>query len=79
MGAKRTQFIAVNDVGEPFRKHHYDERLGWHGTAVSRWVVREDLITRLIRSSLAADHSHDVPINDPDTSTVKPTRELQLL
>ena len=27
-GAKRTQFIAIGDNGEMFRKRHYDERLG---------------------------------------------------
>jgi len=78
-GAKRTQFIAIDDVGETFQKRHYGERLGWHESTVSRRAVREDLITRLTRSaSLATDRSHDVPVDDPDTFTVKPARKLRL-
>ena len=78
-GAKRTQFIAVDDNGEMFRKRHYDERLGWHESTVSRRAVREDLITRLTRtSSLATDRSHDVPVGDLDTFSVKPTRKLRM-
>ena len=76
-GAKRTQFIAIDDNGEMFRKRHYDERLGWHESTVSRRAVREDLITRLTRSSSqATDRSHDVPVNNPDTFSVKPVRKL---
>lgn len=78
-GAKRTQFIPINDNGEMFRKRHYDERLGWHESTVSRRAVREDLITRLTRSSSqATDRSHDVPVNNPDTFSVKPARKLQM-
>jgi hypothetical protein len=78
-GAKRTQFIAIDDNGEMFRKRHYDERLGWHESTVSRRAVREDLITRLTRSSSqATDRSHDVPVNNPDTFSVKPARKLQM-
>jgi hypothetical protein len=78
-GAKRTQFIAVDDNGEMFRKRHYDERLGWHESTVSRRAVREDLITRLTRSSsLTTDRSHDTPVGNPDTFTVKPARKLQM-
>ncbi|WP_408960793.1 hypothetical protein [Natrinema sp. 74] len=77
-GAKRTQFIAIDDVGETFQKRHYDERLGWHESTVSRQAVREYLITRLTRSSsLASDRSHDAPVDDPDTFSVKPARELR--
>ncbi|MFC7164856.1 hypothetical protein [Halospeciosus flavus] len=78
-GAKRTQFIAIDDNGEMFRERHYDERLGWHESTVSRRAVREDLITRLIRSSsLTTDRSHEVPVNNPDTFSVKPARKLQI-
>ncbi|MDS0478077.1 hypothetical protein NDO75_24235 [Natrinema sp. 1APR25-10V2] len=78
-GAKRTQFIPVDDNGEMFRKRHYDERLGWHESTVSRRAVREDLISRLTRSSSqATDRSHDVPVNNPDTFSVKPARKLQM-
>ena len=76
-GAKRTQFIAIDDNGEMFRKRHYDERLGWHESTISRRAVREELITRLTRSSSqATDRSHDVPVNNPDTFSVKPVRKL---
>jgi hypothetical protein len=52
-GVKRTQFIAVNAVGERFQKRYFDERLGWHETTVSRESVREELVNRLTqRSSL---------------------------
>ena len=78
-GAKRTQFIALDDNGGMFQKRHYDERLGWHESTVSRRAVREDLITRLTRSSsLATDRSHDLPVNDPDTFSVKPARKLRM-
>ena len=78
-GAKRTQFIPIDDNGEMFRKRHYYERLGWHESTVSRRAVREDLITRLTRSSShATDRSHDVPVNNPDTFSVKPARKLQM-
>jgi hypothetical protein len=78
-GAKRTQFIAIDDNGEMFRKRHYDERFGWHESTVSRRAVREDLITRLSRSSSqATDRSHDVTVDNPDTFSVKPARILQM-
>ncbi|WP_233565507.1 hypothetical protein [Halorubrum sp. Atlit-26R] len=78
-GAKRTQFIAIDDNGEMFQKLHYDERLGWHESTVSRRAVREDLITRLSRSSSqATDCSHDVPVDSPDAFSVKPARELRM-
>ncbi|MFC4540426.1 hypothetical protein ACFO5R_00555 [Halosolutus amylolyticus] len=78
-GAKRTQFIAIDDNGEIFRKRHYDERLGWHESTVSRRAVRKNLITRLTRSSSrTTDRSHDVPVDDPDTFSVKLTRKLRL-
>jgi len=78
-GAKRTQFIPIDDNGEMFRKRHYDERLGWHESTVSRRAVREDLITRLTRSSSqATDCSHDVPVDSPDAFSVKPARELRM-
>ena len=69
----------IDDTGEMFRKQHYDERLGWHESTVSRRAVREDLITRLTRSSSqATDRSHDVPVDNPDTFSVKPARKLQM-
>ncbi|MDF9747895.1 hypothetical protein [Natrinema salsiterrestre] len=78
-GAKRTQFIAIDDNGEMFRKRHYDDRLGWHESTISRRAVREDLITRFTRtSSLTTDRSHDVPVDNPDTFSVKPARKLRM-
>lgn len=55
------------------------ERLGWHESTVSRRDVREDLITRLTRSSSqATDRNHDVPVDNLDTFSVKPTRKLRM-
>ncbi|WP_115864518.1 hypothetical protein [Halorussus litoreus] len=77
-GAKRTQFIAVDDVGEMFRKRHYDERHGWHETTISRQAVRDELIDRLTNSiSLATTRSHPTTVDEPDTFRVKPTRQLR--
>ena len=78
-GMKRTQFIAVDDIGETFQKRYYDERLGWHETTVSREAVRDELINRLTRSSsLVTDGSHDVIVDSPDRFRVEPTRELRI-
>jgi len=77
-GAKRTQFIAVDDVGETFQKHHYDERLGWYEQTISRQALREGLVNLLSRSSsLATNRSHDVPVDEPDTFAVKARHQLQ--
>ena len=38
-GVKRTQFIAVDDIGETFQKRYYDERLGWHEQTIGRQGV----------------------------------------
>ncbi len=66
-GTKRTQFIAADDVAETFYKRHYDERLGWHETTVSRESVRNELIDRLSQTvSLATDRSHSVPVESTD-------------
>jgi len=64
---KRTQYVAVDDVGEQFQKRHFDERLGWHETAVSRQTVRDELITQLTRSQSGVSGFF----------TVKSARELQ--
>lgn len=50
-GVKRTQFIVDDDVGETFLKRHYDERLGWHTTTMSREEVRTELVNRLTRTT----------------------------
>jgi len=77
-GAKRTQFIAVDDVGETFRKRHYDERLGWHESTVSRRAVRDDLVNRLTNTApLATTRSHPTTVDEPDTFRVRPTRQLR--
>ena len=73
-GVKRTQFIAVDDVGQRFKKRHYDERLGWHETTVSRESVREELVNRLSRASL--DRTSETPNIDPDTFRVKPVHQF---
>ena len=73
-GVNRTLFIAVDDVGQRFKKRHYDERLGWHETTVSRKTVRDELVNRLSQSS--SDQTNETPNTDPDTFCVKPTHKL---
>lgn len=76
--AKRTQFIAVDDVGETFQKRHYDERFGWHETTISRQAVRDDLINRLTSTApLATTRSHPTTVDEPDTFRVKAMRQLR--
>ena len=76
-GAKRTQFIAIDDNGEMFQKRHYNKRLGWHELTVSRRAVRNELIARLTRSSIqTTDRSRLVPGDIPDMFSVKPVQEL---
>jgi hypothetical protein len=77
-GTKRTQYVAVDDVGEQFQKRHFDSRLGWHETTVPRETVRDGLITQLTRSpSTPVERSGEGAASEPDTFTVKPVRELQ--
>jgi hypothetical protein len=73
-GVKRTQFIAVDDVGEKFQKRYFDERLGWHETTVSREAVRDELVNRLSQSS--SDRTNEMPNGDPDTFRVKPVHQF---
>ncbi|MDS0243612.1 hypothetical protein NDO74_20125 [Haloferax sp. S2CR25-2] len=73
-GVKRTQFIAVDDVGQRFQKRYFDERLGWHETTVSRGAVRDELVSRLSRLSL--DRIDETPNAEPDTFRVMPTHQL---
>ena len=76
-GTKRTQFIAADDVAETFCKRHYDERLGWHETTISRKSVRNELVDRLSRTdSLATDRSHSISVEASDVFSVKPVRQL---
>ena len=35
-GTNRTQYVAVDDVGEQFQKRHFDSRHGWYETIVPR-------------------------------------------
>ncbi|MCL9815256.1 hypothetical protein [Natranaeroarchaeum aerophilus] len=77
---KSTQYVAVDDVGEQFQKRHFDERLGWHETVVSRQTVRDELITQLTRSPPSpTEHSREAVASEPITFIVKPVRELQSL
>jgi hypothetical protein len=73
-GVKRTQFTAVDDIGQRFQKRYFDERLGWHETTVSREAVREELVNRLLRSSL--NRTSKTPGTDPDTFCVKPVHQF---
>ena len=75
---KRTQFIAIDDVGQRFQKRYYNERLGRHETALSREVVRDELVSPLTqRSSLGGEvGQHDV-VDAQDRFCVKPARELR--
>ena len=78
-GVKRTQFIAVNAVGERFQKRYFDERLGWHETTVSRESVREELVNRLTqRSSLGCGVGQHGVVGDPDKFQVMPVRKLRV-
>jgi len=76
-GAKRTQYVAVDDVGEQFQKRHFDSRLGWLETTVSRETVRDELITQLTRSAASPAERTQEAASEPDTFTVKPVRDLQ--
>ncbi|MDF9748256.1 hypothetical protein [Natrinema salsiterrestre] len=74
----RTQYVAVDDVGEQFQKRHFDDRLGWHETTVPRRTVRDELITQLTRSaSTPAERSDEEAASEPDTFVVKPVRDLR--
>jgi hypothetical protein len=77
-GVKRTQFIAVDDVGERFQKRYFDERLGWHETTVSREAVREELVNRLLQSSLGSGVGQNGVVGDSDKFQVVPVRELRV-
>ncbi|MFC7325871.1 hypothetical protein ACFQMF_14975 [Halorubrum rutilum] len=74
----RTQYVARDDVGEQFQKRHFDDRLGWQETNISRRAVRDELITQLLRSaSTAAERSGERATSKPNTFVVKPVRELR--
>ncbi|QKY22142.1 hypothetical protein B4589_017195 (plasmid) [Halolamina sp. CBA1230] len=74
----RTQYVAADDVGEQFQKRHFDDRLGWHETTISRRTVRDELITQLTQSpSTSAERSGEKATSEPDTFVVKPVRELR--
>ncbi|TKX84677.1 hypothetical protein EXE43_17640 [Halorubrum sp. SS5] len=76
--ATRTQYGAVDDVGEQFQKRHFDDRLGWHETTIPRRDVRDELITQLSRSvSTAAERAADRAASGPNAFVVKPVRALQ--
>jgi len=74
----RTQYVAADDVGEQFQKRHFDDRLGWHETTISRRTVRDELITQLTQSpSTSAEQAGEEAASEPDTFVVKPVRELR--
>ncbi|MFP9061622.1 hypothetical protein ACLI4R_13935 [Natrialbaceae archaeon A-chndr2] len=78
-GVKRTQFIAVDDVGEEFKKRYLDERLGWHEATVSRKAVRDELVNRLSkRSSQGGEVGQNNVVAAQDRFKVKPVRELRV-
>jgi hypothetical protein len=71
-GTKRTQYVAVDDVGEQFQKRHFDARLGWHETTVPRETVRDELIIQVTRSpSTPAKQSGEGAASKPDMFVVK--------
>ena len=77
-GAKRTQYVAVNDIGEQFQKRHFDSRPGWHETTVPRETVRDELITQVTQSAASSpERTREAAASEPATFTVKPVRELQ--
>jgi len=74
----RTQYVAVDDIGEQFQKRHFDDRLGWHETTVPRRTVRDELISQLTQSpSTSAERSGEGATSEPDTFVVKSVRELR--
>ena len=75
---RRTQFVAVDEVGEAFSKRHYDARLGWDETRVSRRELRDELLQRTTRTELPAlDRTEGVFEIEPDTFSVKPKDRLR--
>ena len=73
-----TQYVAADDVGEVFQKRHFDGRLGWNETIISRRTVRDELTTQLTRSSsTSTERADEEAASKPDTFTVKPVRELR--
>jgi hypothetical protein len=75
---KRTQYVAVNDVGEQFQKRHFDDRLGWHETTLERPVVRDELITHLSRSEPSMSSGASNAAGDElGQFRLNPVRELQ--
>ena len=76
-GTKRTQYVAVDDVGEQFQKRHFNDRLGWHETTVPRKTVRDELIIQLTRSASPPADAREAADSEPNTFSVKPVRELQ--
>ncbi|KAB1198175.1 hypothetical protein Hfx1150_11880 [Haloferax sp. CBA1150] len=76
-GTKQTQFKMADKVAEVFYKRHYDERLGWHETILSRETLRRELIDRLSQTtSLATDRSHSGPVDTSDVFSVKSVDQL---
>jgi len=77
-GVKRTQFIAVDDVGETFQKRHFDDRLGSYETTLDRTAVREELIARLTQAPSSAPRANFESDGDgSDTFHVKPVHALR--
>ena len=77
-GAKRTQYVAVDDIGEQFQKRHFDSRLGWHETTVPQETVRDELVTQVTRSAASPpERTRGAAAKEPATFTLKPVRELQ--
>jgi len=77
-GMKRTQYIAIDDVGQRFQKRYFDERLGRHETTVSREAVRDELVSRLThQSSLGGEVGQNDVDGAQDRFRVKPARELR--
>jgi len=78
-GVKRTQFIAVDDVGQRFQKRYFDEHFGWRETTVSRAAVRDELVNRLLqRSSQGDEIGQNNVVAAQDRFKVKPVRELRV-
>ena len=76
-GTKRTQYVASDDIGQQFQKRHFDSRLGWDETFVSRETVRDELITQLTRSTSPPADTQEPAASESNTFSVKSVRELQ--
>jgi len=70
VGTKRTQYVAVDDVGQQFQKRHFDSRVGWHETTISRDRSRRaHHQSHSVGSLTAGAHTRSSSQREPNTFT----------